>query len=162
MDSFIAPLNHNRLRPFAPVVIRVLVGVIFLWHGIDKFRGGISNVEGAFDMWGVPAPGLTAPLTAILEVVGGAALIIGLLTRVFAALLSIVMIGALLFVTFELGLISGEPKTGAELELALLAGLVALMLLGRGPLSVDDQVGLDHDGLDHDGLDRDGTLSPAT
>ena len=75
----------------------------------------------------------------------------------FAALLSIVMIGALLFVTFELGLISGEPKTGAELELALLAGLVALMLLGRGPLSVDDQVG-----LDHDGLDRDGTLSPAT
>lgn len=135
----------DRLRPYAPVVIRVLLGAIFLWHGIDKFRGaGITGVKGAFDMWGVPVPELTAPLTAVLEIVGGATLILGFMTRLTAAVLSIIMIGALLFVTLELGLISGVPKPGAELDLALLAGLIAVLLLGPGPLSVDDQTGLEH------------------
>ncbi|MEJ7801540.1 MAG: DoxX family protein [Ilumatobacter sp.] len=142
-----APLD--RLRPAAPLVIRVTVGIIFLWHGINKFRGaGISGVEGAFDMWGVPAPSVTAPLTAVIEIVGGTALIIGLLTRVAAGLLAIVIVGALLFVTIELGLISSEPKPGAELDLALLAGLIAVMLLGPGPVSVDELAGIDQTGID--------------
>ncbi len=54
----------NRFRPGAPLVLRVVLGGLFVSHGIDKFDTGISMVEGAFRSWGVPAPALTAPLTA--------------------------------------------------------------------------------------------------
>jgi uncharacterized membrane protein YphA (DoxX/SURF4 family) len=128
----------DRLRPLVPIALRLALGVIFFWHGIDKFDAGISNVEGAFDGWGVPAPGLTAPLTAIVEIVAGAALILGVVTRLAAGSLALVMGGSLLFVKLEEGLIGS-----AELDLALLAGLIALVAVGPGPWSVDGQAGLD-------------------
>ncbi|HXH56573.1 DoxX family protein [Iamia sp.] len=133
----------NRFRPAAPLVLRVVLGGLFLWHGIDKFDTGISMVEGAFEGWGVPAPGLTAPLTAIVEVVAGAALVLGIGTRIAAALLSIVMIGAIIYVKQELGIISSQPMPGAELDLALLAGLVALIVIGPGRISLDQQLDIE-------------------
>ncbi len=133
----------NRFRPAAPLVLRVVLGGLFLWHGSDKFDTGISMVEGAFEGWGVPAPGLTAPLTAIVEVVAGAALVLGIGTRIAAALLSIVMIGALIYVKQELGIISSQPMPGAELDIALLAGLVALIVIGPGRISLDQQLDIE-------------------
>lgn len=133
----------DRFRPAAPLVLRVVLGGLFLWHGIDKFDTGISMVEGAFEGWGVPAPGLTAPLTAIVEVVAGAALVLGIGTRIAAALLSIVMIGAIIYVKQELGIISSQPMPGAELDLALLAGLVALIVIGPGRISLDQQLDIE-------------------
>ena len=61
----------NRGRPAAPLVLRVMLGGLLLWHGIDKFDAGISMVKDMFTMWGVPARGLTAPLTAVVEIVAG-------------------------------------------------------------------------------------------
>jgi putative oxidoreductase len=133
----------NRFHAAVPLVLRVVLGGLFVWHGIDKFDSGIGSVEDMFTMWGVPAPGLTAPLTAIIEIVGGALLIAGLATRAAAMALSLVMVGALLYVKKDLGIISSEPMPGAELDLALLAGLVAVLLLGPGPVSVDDKMGLE-------------------
>lgn len=133
----------NRFRPAAPLVLRVVIGGLFVWHGIDKFDAGISMVEGAFRSWGVPAPGLTAPLTAIIEIVAGAALIFGVMTRAAAMLLSLVMIGAIIYVKADLGIISSEPMPGAELDLALLAGLVALIVSGPGLASIDERVGIE-------------------
>jgi putative oxidoreductase len=133
----------NRFRFVGPIVLRVSLGIIFLWHGIDKFDAGISNVEGAFDSWGVPLPGLAAPFTAIVEIVAGVALIIGLGTRIAAALLGLIMIGAVIFVKAELGLISSEPMPGTELDLALLAGLVTLFVTGPGRFSADEMIGLE-------------------
>ena len=130
----------DRLRPIAPLAVRVTVGVIFLWHGIDKFDTGISNVEGAFDGWGVPVPGLTAPFTAVLEIVAGAALIIGLGTRVAAAALAALMVGSILFVRAENGLIA---EGGAELDLALLVASLTLVATGPGILSADQALGWD-------------------
>jgi putative oxidoreductase len=96
-------------------------------------------------MWGVPAAGLAAPATAIVEIVAGAALIAGLYTRVAATLLGIVMIGALLYIKTDIGVIAtaNDAMPGAELDLGLLAGLVALMATGTGRLSVDAAAGLD-------------------
>ena len=128
----------DRLRPLVPIALRLALGVITLWHGIDKFDVGISNVEGAFDGWGVPAPGITAPLTAIVESVAGAALVVGVVTRLAAASLGLVMVGSLLFVKLGEGLIGS-----AELDLALLAGQIALVAIGPGPWSVDGQAGID-------------------
>jgi uncharacterized membrane protein YphA (DoxX/SURF4 family) len=88
-------------------------------------------------------PGLAAPLTALVEIVAGVALIVGLGTRVAATLLGLVLVGALLYVKTDRGVISTEPMPGAELDLALLAGLVALMAIGPGRPSIDAATGLD-------------------
>ncbi len=134
----------NRFRPAAPLVLRVVIGALFIWHGIDKLDGGIDMVEGGFSSWGVPAPALTAPLTAAIELIAGVALVLGIGTRIAAMLLSIVMIGALIYVKQDLGVISSAPMPpGAELDLALLAGLVALIVIGPGRVSIDEQVGLE-------------------
>lgn len=136
--------TYDRLRPAAPLVLRVLLGVVFVYHGLDKFDVGTDMVEQMFDGWGVPAPGLAAPAVAVLEIVAGTALIAGLLTRVAATLLGLLMIGALLYVKTDLGIISSEPMPGAELDLALLAGLFTLMAIGPGALSIDAAAGFDH------------------
>lgn len=135
--------TFDRFRPAAPLVLRVVLGGLFIRHGIDKFDTGISMVEGAFRGWGVPAPALTAPVTAVTEIVAGTALVVGIGTRVAAMLLSVVMIGALIYVKIDLGIISSEPMPGAELDLALLAGLVTVIVLGPGRYSLDHQIGID-------------------
>ena len=133
----------NRFRPAVPLVLRVVLGGLFIWHGIDKFDVGIDMIKDMFTMWGVPAPGLTAPLTAIIEIGAGTILVLGVGTRIAAMLLSAVMIGALIYVKQDLGIISSQPMPGAELDLAMLAGLIAVMILGPGTISVDDKIGLE-------------------
>lgn len=132
----------DRLRPLAPLVLRIVIGGLFVWHGIDKFSAGIGMVEGMFDMWGVPLPGVTAPLVAIIEIVAGLALVLGLMTRPMAGLLAIVMVGAIVFVKADAGLIPMDAA-GAEVDLAYLAGLIALMAFGPGPFSLDARLGFE-------------------
>lgn len=138
----------DRGRPAAPLVLRLVLGGLFIWHGIDKFDAGISTVEEMFTMWGVPAPGITAFVVAVVEIVGGLALVLGIGTRIAAMLLSVVMIGALIYVKADLGVISSEPMPGAELDLALLAGLIALIVLGPGPISLDHRLGIERRATD--------------
>jgi putative oxidoreductase len=133
----------DRGRPVAPLVLRVVIGGLFIWHGIDKFDAGISMVEGMFRLWGVPVPGLTAPLTAVVEIVAGVMLVLGLGTRIAAMALSVVMVGALVYVKRDLGIISSAPMPGAELDLALLAGLIAIVVLGPGRASLDHRLGVE-------------------
>jgi len=120
-----------------------VIGGLFIWHGIDKFDAGISMIEDMFTMWGVPAPRLAAPLTAVVEIVASIMLVVGLGTRVAAMALSVVMLGALIYVEQDLGIISSVPMPGAELDLALLAGLVVVIVLGPGHLSLDHQLGIE-------------------
>jgi putative oxidoreductase len=70
-------------------------------------------------------------------------LVFGIATRIAAMLLSVVMIGALIYVKQDLGIISSQPMPGAELDLAMLAGLIALVILGPGSISVDDKIGIE-------------------
>jgi uncharacterized membrane protein YphA (DoxX/SURF4 family) len=53
------------------------------------------------------------------------------------------MLGALIYVKQDLGVISDGPMPGAELDLALLAGLVALVVIGPGRFSLDDRLGVE-------------------
>ncbi len=133
----------DRFHPVVPLVLRVVLGGLFVWHGIDKFDSGIDMVQQMFTMWGVPAPGLTAPLTAIIEIAAGTMLVFGVATRMAAMLLGLVMLGAIVYVKADLGIISSDPMPGAELDLSMLAGLVALIFLGPGPISVDDKIGME-------------------
>jgi len=116
-------------------VLRLVTGTIFAAHGAQKlFVFGIAGATQAFAEMGVPMPQITAPLITGLELIGGIALILGLLTRVFGLALAADMLGAILIVKLGSGLFA---PAGFELELALLGGALALALAGAGDFSVD-------------------------
>ncbi len=84
---------------------------------------------------GVPASGVTGPLTAFVELLGGAALIVGLLTRLAALGLVVDMAGAILFVHFKNGFFA---PTGYEYPLTLLAVSIAVLIAGPGAWAIDN------------------------
>ena len=70
-------------QSWAFTIFRVAVGGVFLAHGIQKFfMYGLHGVAGAFASMGVPAPAVTSVLVAVVELLGGAALILGALVGI--------------------------------------------------------------------------------
>ncbi|MBE4718297.1 DoxX family protein [Pseudarthrobacter sp. AB1] len=129
-------MNQSRLITTAITVLRVILGFLFAAHGWQKFNEWtIAGTQAAFTQMGVPAANISAPLVAGLELAGGVALILGVLTRVVAALLALNMIGALLLVHAPAGVFA--DKGGYELVLLLGAAALALALTGAGRMSVD-------------------------
>jgi len=129
-------MNQSALTTTALTILRVVVGFIFAAHGWQKYNEfTIAGTQASFAHLGVPAPEITAPLVATLELVGGIALILGVLTRVFAALLTLDMLGALVLVHAPKGVFVSEG--GYELVLVLAAASLAIALAGPGRISVD-------------------------
>jgi len=134
------------LKHWAPLIIRLVLGVIFIAHGSQKLLGwfggpGLSGtIEFLQQNLGIP-PFLTV-LNVIAEFFGGIALIIGLLTRIASLGIAIVMLVAIFKVHLPNGFFMNwfnEPNVGhgIEMNLALLAMAVSLMLSGAGNLSLD-------------------------
>jgi putative oxidoreductase len=93
---------------------------------------------------GVPIPGLMAWVVTLVEIVGGALLILGLGTRIWGLLLAVEMAFTLTMVKAGVGLIAPQGEgAGAELDLLLMAGGLALALMGPGALALDRLVGLE-------------------
>lgn len=121
---------------------RIFCGIVFIVHGTPK----IFNLQGAADLFaGMGFPGWMAIPIAMLEFFGGIVLLVGFVTRILAGLFAIEMAVAAVKVHLPHGFDVyhfGDPMArGYEYVLALIVLLVAVILLGPGPLSVDGRIG---------------------
>jgi putative oxidoreductase len=122
-------------QQLAIAIVRIFTGLAFLMHGWQKvFQFGFAGVTGGFTQMGVPMPGLVGPFIALLELLGGIALILGLLTRLAALGLMFDMLGAIVLVHLKGGFFL---PAGYEYALLLFATSLALVVGGPGSLSVD-------------------------
>jgi putative oxidoreductase len=123
------------LYDIAALIVRVVVGVIFVAHGWQKWQSGLGATSEGFAQMGVPQPQLAAAFSTVGETVGGALLIIGLLVRPAALVLLIGMIGAIVFAHGDNGIFVQEG--GWELAAALGSVALLLLALGGGRLGLD-------------------------
>lgn len=121
--------NEESMRNWGLLFLRIAVGIIFIYHGWGKLNG-IEQTAGFFDKTGIPFAGFMAWVVALVEFLGGIAVLLGVFTRLAAKLLAIVMIVALLTAHM------GGPWKSAELPIALLGGLLALWGIGGGKWQV--------------------------
>ncbi len=130
--------------------LRIAFGVIFFLHGWMKIFGGeVSFIREMLLMagWSIPEPLLW--LTAIVEVLGGLALLLGVFTRPAAALLALEMIVAIALFHLRQGFfIVAVPNVplayGIEYHLALIGGLICLALSGSGAGALKNRFGGQH------------------
>ena len=128
------------LQCAAPLLTRLVFGVAFFHAGLGKWRH-FDQAVAYFTELGIPAPAANAAFVSTLEVVGGLALVLGLLTRVFAALLSSTMIVAIL--TAERGNflssfnLHGETGLTDVVPLVFLLALLGLIAFGPGKIALD-------------------------
>ncbi len=125
---------------WAPLALRLPIGVIFVAHGAQKLFGAFGGygLEGTGQFMASLglAPGyLMALLAGSAEFFGGLALLFGLLVRPAAAVLVFAMAVAILSVHISHGLFMAN--NGYEYALALLSVSVSLLISGAGRLSVD-------------------------
>jgi putative oxidoreductase len=120
------------------LILRVMLGITFFVHGLVKFQGGIENIVGWFDSIGLP--GALAYVVASVEMIGGAALVLGLGSRIVSALLALLMIGATIKVKLAIGFLGNGQMAGYELDLALMAMAVFIAINGSKMFALDQLI----------------------
>ena len=124
-----ANIQETKLNDIVNFGLRAAIGVIFIVHGLGKFNPGFAGfLTGPL---GLP-PEMQIPI-ALAELVPGVLLIIGVLTRISASLISIIMIGAIFYVKKAASL-TGDGAY--ELDLILLAASLVVIVAGPGRASL--------------------------
>jgi putative oxidoreductase len=137
-----ATATLDKLPDLALALARLALGVLFIVHGLNKFhaKGGLASFEYFLrSLNNVPAPALTSHVVPALEVVGGALLIAGLLTRVVAVLFAAEMVVTGFLVKahdLHVGLVE-QRVAGVELDLVFLVAVALLVVFGPGGGSID-------------------------
>lgn len=123
---------NNRYYEWSMAVLRIVLGIIFLAHGLQKITG-FQGIVQFFGSIGLPA--IVAYVVTAIETVGGICLILGLFTRAAAAGIACVIIGAIVSLKAAKGFLNGY-----EYDLLILAAATALMLSGSHTFSLGDIV----------------------
>ncbi|WP_420567324.1 DoxX family protein [Thalassovita sp.] len=121
----------NKTAPYAALVLRITTGVLFIQHGLLKLMVFTpAGTAGFFESLGLP--GWLGYLTMIAEIAGGAALILGIATRLVSAALVFPLLGAVIFAHWGAGF--GWTNQGGGWEYPAMWALVqaSLALLGDG------------------------------
>jgi len=118
--------------------LRIVTGIVFVGHGAPKWglmgQRTFDDTIGFIASIGVPAPAVGAFLVATFETVGGACLVIGLLTRFWSAGLAFAMLVATVLVHLPQGMFADG---GYQWALLLMVSSLALMTEGAGKASLD-------------------------
>lgn len=130
-------MPKNNLNQWTLTLLRVVLGVIFTYHGYGKLfvKGSLPMTAQFFAAIGIPLANYAAVLVAFLEFVGGLLLIFGLLTRWISVLLIIEMLVALFKVHLKQGFLIMPPAYGYEFILLILVVLVVILINGPGGFS---------------------------
>ena len=140
--------SSEQWRRWIPVPLRIVVGVGFMVHGWAKLSRGPAAFAELLKQAHMPLPLANAWLVTLLEIFGGLALLLGAFVAIVSVPLILSMLGAMFTVNIQygfsaintIGLTADGPKFGPpgyEINLLYIAGLVALILGGAGPLSID-------------------------
>jgi len=144
----------SRTAPTATILIRVMVGAVFLAEGIQKFLYPAEVGAGRFARIGIPQPELLAPFVGSVEIVCGTLVLLGLFTR--WTVLPLLGVMAVAFVTTKLPILLGQDLGPFQLrqlpyygfwgfahetrtDFSMILGSLFLLLVGPGPLSMDER-----------------------
>ena len=132
--------------PRSTIIIRVMVGAIFLSEGIQKFLLPAQVGAGRFEKIGLPEPGLLAPFVGGVEIVCGLLVLVGVFTRLAVVPLLIVMSTAILTTKVPILLQDGFWKMAhdSRTDFAMLLGSLFLLIVGAGRWSWDARHGARH------------------
>jgi putative oxidoreductase len=138
----------GRLSRWAPIPLRLIVGLGFMQHGVAKLMNGPERFVAILQAMGVPAPHMMAWLTILTELFGGLAVLLGAFVSLASMPMAAVLLVAIFTVHLRYGFSSiklraitpagaqfGPP--GYECDLLYIACLAALVLGGSGPFSLD-------------------------
>ncbi|MFC8948590.1 DoxX family protein [Streptomyces rochei] len=137
----------HRFQPAAPAVARLVAGAVMMVHGIDKLVDGPAGFGASLSGTSVPAPDVTAWAVAIGETAGGLFLVLGLLSRWTALLLTVHLCLAMALVNADTGFMTPQQGaasgSGIEFPLMTVAALLVVLLAGPGPLALDRVLGVE-------------------
>ncbi len=125
--------------PSATVLVRLIVGAVFLSEGIQKFLYPAALGVGRFAKIGIPWPEFSAPFDAVFEVGCGLLILLGLFTRLAAIPLVIDMLVAIATTKIPMLLKSGfwNMAHEARTDWSMLLGALFLLIVGGGAWSID-------------------------
>jgi uncharacterized membrane protein YphA (DoxX/SURF4 family) len=125
--------------PGAVVLIRLAVGTVFLSEGIQKFLFPAELAAGRFAKIGLPNPEFLGPFVGAFEIACGAAVLLGLFTRLAAVPLITIMLVALTTTKVPILVNKGfwTMAHEARTDWSMLLGAIFLLVMGAGPWSLD-------------------------
>lgn len=128
------------------IIIRLIVGVVFLSEGIQKFLFPALRGAGRFEKINLPSPEFLGSLVGTFEILCGVMILLGLLTRLASMPLIIIMLVAFATTKSAVYLEKGfwELLHGSRTDWAMLLGSIFLLIKGGGSWSMDKW--LIHDG----------------
>jgi uncharacterized membrane protein YphA (DoxX/SURF4 family) len=121
------------------ILLRLIVGVVFLSEGIQKFLFPELRGAGRFAKIGLPSPEFLGDFVGFIEILCGVLLLLGLCTRIASIFLIIIMLVAFTTTKSEVYLEKGfwELLHGSRTDWAMLLGSVFLLIKGSGSWSID-------------------------